>query len=189
MRTRANLGALQILIFDPDSYMTSLTAYMLSAHGITTFRKASSAKQALDSFSSGHFNVVITGIANPDEQFETFVATLRDPKQSANPRVPIIAYSAMTTLPLVLNAVRAGASLILQRPLSAEVLVDHIKMVTTTTLRFKRQNGLLMPVWPEHLTRLLDAGAPRLVAIDNGREQSVGVELLATKPDRHIVKI
>lgn len=189
MSTHARIGALRILIVDPDPVMCSLTAFMLTSCGIRSFGKASSFNDALNGFLSGRFDMILAGCTRVDEEFDGFVATLRDPQKNSTPEVPIILYTALTTLPTILKAARAGVSLVLCRPMSAKSLGDHILGMISMPGRFEERDGVLRPAWPQRLIELLEPKPPQLVAVNrdgNGEEQ---LSTVAVRNSKAVIEI
>ncbi len=189
MSTHTEFGALRILIVDSDPVMSSLAAFMLTSCGVQYFRKAGSLQDALTDFASGQFNLVLAGCTPLDEEFDRFVVTLRDPETSDTPEVPIIVYTALTTLSAILKAARAGVSLVLCKPMSAKSLADHIDAIMSTPVRFEKKEGTLRPAWPPHLAGLLEAKPALLVAVSDNGEDEEQLSSAVASTSRMVVEI
>ena len=114
----------RILIVDDDRDYADLLAKHLRAKRVSveTAGSARIAKRSIERFKP---DLIFLDIMLPDQSGIGFIDVIR----AKNPKLPIIMISGLGDLPIVLNAMKAGAADYMQKPIGYEELWNKITKI------------------------------------------------------------
>lgn len=122
---RMKLKGIATLLVDNDHNATALMQQMLRGMGLDTLTVVDTAAEARGLLRNKAFDLCIIEAQLPDGNA---AAIIREVRQMAPPMrfIPIIVVTAYSHLRNVLQARDAGASSVIRKPISPQVLFDHI---------------------------------------------------------------
>jgi DNA-binding response OmpR family regulator len=131
------LDSLDVLLVEGNRGMQKILSAMLAANRVHRVRFAASATAALDDMLVATPGVLVTDWTLPDSDPETLIRTMRTPALHPLCFVPVIVLAAQVSRTLVQDALRAGASTVLKKPVSANNLVARLEWVSNDARTFE----------------------------------------------------
>jgi two-component system, chemotaxis family, chemotaxis protein CheY len=117
---------MKILIVDDDQTTRKLLGLYVKSRGLEA-AYAENGLDALEKLGGGDINLVITDLNMPYMDGIEFVKTVR--ADSSRPGVPILMVTTESDLEERERAVNAGVNGFLTKPVSAEVITRHIRII------------------------------------------------------------
>ena len=115
----------RILVVDDEPFVCDAVKMMLNFDGHTV-ETANSAKDALATFDSGKFDVVITDFAMPNMKGDELAATIK----ARAPKQPVIMITAYAEMLQSLGNPLTGVDFVISKPFLLENLREAIAKVT-----------------------------------------------------------
>lgn len=111
-----------VLLIEDNEALQKIESWILQELGYLT-EVVGNAHEALKFFSSKCFDAVVTDIELPDMNGEQLIQWLRAMEvSSSEKRVPILVITAYMSKEVIKGCIRAGADVVLEKPLNKEVL-------------------------------------------------------------------
>ena len=121
-------AGMRIVIVDDSDFSRSLIRKMLAEQGIKVVGEANSAEAAIAVIKETKPNVVITDIVMP----EVSGIELTQKITQNNEDIAVIVISSLSQEHVVLEAIGAGASDFIAKPIQKQQLIDSLEKVFTT---------------------------------------------------------
>ena len=116
---------LKIVIVDDSDFSRSLIRKMLTEEGIQIVGEANGAEAALKVIKAENPNVVITDIVMPDISG----IELTEKITQGNGNIAVIVVSSLSQEHIVLEAIGAGASDFIAKPIQKQQLIDSLEKI------------------------------------------------------------
>ncbi|WP_237153535.1 response regulator [Oryzibacter oryziterrae] len=143
------LDALRVGIIDDSAYFRKLLRTILTAYGIRQIFEASTQNEALEMVRFQRLDVLLLdwnlGTGGNGMSLIDTVRTHPDRQISTQAIVMVSAYSDKRQ---VLEAVRLGANDFIVKPVSAKLVYERLRRLTTTKIVYQRVGNRLVPVKP-----------------------------------------
>lgn len=124
-----NLAGVHALIVDDEADARDLTRYVLERRGATVVVTAS-AGEALHLLASQPFDIIVADIGMPDQDGLSLIRALRSlPSASLNRDTPAVALTAYTSVRERDEAIAAGFTTHLGKPVDPEQLIAAISTI------------------------------------------------------------
>lgn len=133
---RINLKSATALLVDSDHFTRGLIAQMLRGFGFEAPALVGTGAEAKEYIQHSHLDLCIVESALPDMMGADLIRWIRRLDPNPVRFVPIIVTTGYTQFRMITEARDAGASVIVKKPLSAQVLLDHIHWVGRTQRAF-----------------------------------------------------
>ncbi len=131
-----DLSPLSFLVVDDNSHMISILRELLRALGAGTVHDARDAADAFEIVRSSPIDVAIVDYLMEPLDGLDFIRLIRTAKDSYDPELPILLLTAHTERGRIKEARDAGASDVVQKPISAHRLYQRIQAVLQADRRF-----------------------------------------------------
>src|SRR5215210_2105760 len=115
--------SLKVLIVDDSAVMRKIVIRSLKAIGLTDITEAADGEQALASFATGQFHLVITDWNMPNKSGLDLTKAIRE----SGSQVPVIMVTTEAERGRVVDAIQAGITDYLTKPFEAEALRSKLK--------------------------------------------------------------
>ena len=125
MITASPFANVDVLLFEPNTFMRGLVRNILHELGVRRIREASDTRTTLSAFKAQAADLVIADWS-PDMDSLWLIKSLRSCQESPFPYVPFIAMSGYTEINAVCEARDLGVDWYLAKPLSSQVLRAHM---------------------------------------------------------------
>lgn len=119
--------SIRVLVADDSSTMRKIILRSLNACGVTEITEAGDGEEALQKYSNGEFDMVLTDWNMPNKSGLDVIQGIR----AQGSDVPIIMVTTEAEKSRVLEAIQAGVSDYLVKPFTAEVLLQKIDKFVT----------------------------------------------------------
>ena len=124
---RADFSPLSILVIDDNKFIRRLVAEILRGFGVTWISQAKSADDAISQMSvESNFDIVICDWSMHPKDGLYVVRALRAGKTRVKPTVPFIMLTSECRKNKVMEALAAGVSSYIVKPICAKLLMDHL---------------------------------------------------------------
>jgi len=124
-----NLAEVTALIVDDDKFVVDITVQMLKGLGVTRHVHVPDAESARDYLARNSADIVFIESVLPDESGAELVKWIRHKLSNKTRYVPVIMLTGYTQMSNILKARDAGAHMVVKKPVSPQVLFDHISWV------------------------------------------------------------
>ena len=125
MRSKNTLGGIRVLVIEDEKDTRDLLAFLLESEGAMAI-SAENVTDALEMFSEGRPDVVVSDIGMPDYNGYAFIAAVRRQKSQTR-RTPVIALTAFSTPADRDTALISGFDEYVAKPFEPEQLIRTIK--------------------------------------------------------------
>ncbi len=143
--TSYNLGNLKILLVEDNPHWQHIVRVLLHALGVNMLTIIPDATSALSRLAEENFDILICDWELEGPSGIDLVRELRNEEKSPTPFIPIIMLTAHTQKHKVEEARDAGVTEVLTKPISAQVLYQHIVDIVEHPREFKRTAGFFGP--------------------------------------------
>jgi len=126
---RLNLHGVTTLLVDSDHFTRGLVAHMLRGFGMESPTVFSAGRDAKDYLKNHMADLILVEAVLPDMEGAALIRWIRRREKNPLRFVPIIVLSGYTQLDRVSGSRDAGANIVVKKPLSPQVLYDHIAWV------------------------------------------------------------
>ncbi len=131
-----DLSPLSFLVVDDNQHMISILRELLRALGAGTVHDARDAADAFEIVRSSPIDLAIVDYLMEPLDGLDFIRLIRTAKDSYDPELPILLLTAHTERARIEEARDAGASDVVQKPVSAHRLYQRIQALLQTERRF-----------------------------------------------------
>lgn len=145
MVERLNFAQIEALVVDADQYSTSILGQILRGFGLNKHIMIESGEEATRRLANGHFDLVICDAILPDMSGGDLVKWVRRQPALALKYVPIVVLTGYTQYSNVVNMRDAGANIVVRKPVSPNVLFDHIAWSARTERAFIETDNFIGP--------------------------------------------
>lgn len=125
---RINLRGAIALLVDSDQFTRGIIAQMLRSFGVSPLL-AGSASEAKDYITHNNIDFCICETALPDAMGADLISWIRRRENNPVRFIPLIVLTGYTQFRAVAEARDAGANIVVKKPVSAQVLMNHIVWV------------------------------------------------------------
>jgi CheY-like chemotaxis protein len=126
---KVQFDRLSFVIVDDNSHVRRLLRTILYSFGSRTVFEAEDGANALEVIGLQNPDIVITDLVMPVFDGFDLVRTIRDPRASKNPGIPIIMITGHSEKQKVLEARNLGVSEFLCKPFSANSLYQRVQSI------------------------------------------------------------
>ena len=152
------VDTLSVLIVDEQRESRTLVRDMLITTGVMNVREAANAEAALHQLMLEDSDLVLVELGmNPKAGLET-IKSIRDPKRSKRPKVPISVVTGTTDRRIVFAARDAGVNDFIAKPVSADALHKRLERLIRNPQEFVESTAYF---GPDRRRREVDTGQER----------------------------
>jgi len=126
---RLNLNGVTTLLVDSDHFTRGLVAHMLRGFGMESPTVFSNGRDAKDYLKNHMADLILVEAVLPDMDGAALIRWIRRREKNPLRFVPMIVLTGYTQLDKVSGARDSGANIVVKKPLSPQVLYDHIAWV------------------------------------------------------------
>jgi CheY-like chemotaxis protein len=123
---KLNFSQVAALIVDGDNYATGILGQILRGFALTKYTVAEDGEAAKRLLQSSHYDLVICEYILSDMQATDFVRWIRRLPDPAYKFIPVILLTGYTQFSNVTAARDCGANIVVKKPISPNVIFDHI---------------------------------------------------------------
>lgn len=145
MPEKLNFAQIEALVIDSDQYSTSILGQILRGFGLSRHIMIDTGEEATRRLSNGHFDLVICDAILPDMHGGDLVKWIRRQPSLALKYVPIVVLTGYTQYSNVVNMRDAGANIVVRKPVSPNVLFDHIAWSARTERAYIETDNFIGP--------------------------------------------
>lgn len=145
MVEKLNFAQIEALVIDADQYSTSILGQILRGFGLSKHVMIETGDEAKRRLANGHFDLVICDAILPDMPGGDLVKWVRRQPALALKYVPIVVLTGYTQYSNVVNMRDAGANIVVRKPVSPNVLFDHIAWSARTERAFIETDNFIGP--------------------------------------------
>lgn len=131
-----NLKGASVLLVDHDPFSVKLISQMLRGFGLETEQIAETGDDARRSLEKKTFDLAIFESVLPDMHSNQLIKWLRHNEPNRNRFIPIMVVTGYTNLRNVTSARDSGAHSVLRKPISPQLLFDHIAWIARSNRPF-----------------------------------------------------
>lgn len=146
--TYVALDALRIGVIDDSAYFRRLVRTMLVGYGIKQIEEGGTAGEALELVHRWNPDVMLLDWNIGEPGGLAVLDRIRADRDDRIATSAVIVVSAHSDKRHVLKAAKSGANDFIVKPLSARLLYERLKRITTTRLSYVRRLGRAMPLPP-----------------------------------------
>jgi two-component system, chemotaxis family, chemotaxis protein CheY len=128
----SEISHLSVLLVEDVRATRVIVRTILRAFGIYDVVEAADGQEALAVLGQRHIDVVITDLCMEPMDGVEFTRRLRRPRNGLNPYVPVLMVSAHTEVPRVKEAIAAGVTEFLAKPLVPATLESRLLAIVRT---------------------------------------------------------
>jgi CheY-like chemotaxis protein len=141
---RLNFSGVRALIVDGDPHAARILSQILRGFGLSQQVVADSGEEAQRHLKQASFDLVICEVVHPDMQAVDLLRWIRRQAEGIK-FVPIIVLTGYSDIGNVTSARDSGASLVVKKPVSPAVLLDHITWAARTPRPFVETSSYIGP--------------------------------------------
>lgn len=147
-KTYVALDALRIGVVDDSAYFRRLVRAMLVGYGIKQIEEGGTAGEALELVHRWNPDVLLVDWNLGEPGGLVVLDRIRADRDDRIATSAVIVVSAHSDKRHVLKAAKSGANDFIVKPLSARLLYERLKRITTTRLSYVRRQGRAIPLPP-----------------------------------------
>ncbi len=133
---RMNFNGVRALIIDSDPHATRILAQILRGFGLSLQTVAETGEEAKRQVGKASFDLIICEAVLPDMPAADLLRWLRQHERTSVKFLPIIVLTGYAELGNVTTARDSGANIVVRKPISPVVLLDHIVWAARTPRPF-----------------------------------------------------
>jgi len=142
---KLNFSQIEALIVDADQYSTSILGQILRGFGLSRHSVLETAEEARSRITSAHFDLLICDAILPDTHATDLIKWIRRQPGLNVKYIPIVVLTGYTQYSNVVNLRDAGANIVVRKPVSPNVLFDHIAWSARTDRPFIETDTYIGP--------------------------------------------
>lgn len=126
MAEKLNFAQITVLVVDADQYSTSILGQILRGFGTKLHNTLASGEEAKRHLANSHYDLLICDAVLPDMHGSEFVRWVRRQPALQLRYIPLVVLTGYTQYSNVVMLRDAGANIVVRKPVSPNVLFDHI---------------------------------------------------------------
>jgi len=142
---RLNFTQIQALVVDADQYSTSILGQILRGFGLAQHIIIDNGDEATKRLAASHFDLLICDAILPDTHATDLIKWVRRQAALNIKYMPIVVLTGYTQYSNVVNLRDAGANIVVRKPVSPNVLFDHIAWSARTERPFIETDTYIGP--------------------------------------------
>jgi CheY-like chemotaxis protein len=142
---KLNFSQIEALVVDADQYSTSILGQILRGFGLTKHVTIETAEEARRRIPAGKFDLLICDAVLPDMHASDFIKWIRRQPALNVKYIPIVVLTGYTQFSNVVVMRDAGANIVVRKPVSPNVLFDHIAWSARTDRPFIETDTYIGP--------------------------------------------
>lgn len=136
MEEKLNFAQIEALIVESDQYSVSILSQIMRGFGLNRNVVVETGEDAKQRISSSHFDLMICEAALPDIPASELIRWVRRQAAPAIKYMPIVVLTGYTQASNVVMVRDAGVNCVVRKPVSPNVLFDHIAWAARTDRPF-----------------------------------------------------
>jgi DNA-binding response OmpR family regulator len=145
MPERLNFSQIECLVVDSDQYSTSILGQILRGFGLSKHTVIDTGDEAKRRLSAGHFDLLICDAVLPDTHASDLIKWVRRQPGLNVKYMPIVVLTGYTQYSNVVVMRDAGANIVVRKPVSPNVLFDHVAWSARTDRPFIETDNYIGP--------------------------------------------
>jgi len=142
---RLNFTQIEALVVDADQYSTQILGQILRGFGLSRQIVIESAEEAKRRLASAHFDLLICDAILPDAHASDLIKWMRRQPALNIKYMPIVVLTGYTQFSNVVTLRDSGANIVVRKPVSPNVLFDHIAWSARTERPFIETDNFIGP--------------------------------------------
>jgi DNA-binding response OmpR family regulator len=142
---KLNFSQIEALVVDADQYSTSILGQILRGFGLTKQITIETAEEAKRRLGAGKFDLLICDAVLPDLHAGDLIKWIRRQPALNVKYMPIVVLTGYTQFSNVVVLRDAGANIVVRKPVSPNVLFDHIAWSARTDRPFIETDTYIGP--------------------------------------------
>jgi CheY-like chemotaxis protein len=152
---KLNFSQISALVVDADQYAVSILGQILRGFGLSRHHTIDSGEEAKRQLSNHHYDIMICDALLPDMHAGDLVRWVRRQTELSLKYVPVVVLTGYTQFSTVVTMRDAGANIVVRKPVSPNVLFDHIAWSARTDRPYIETDTFIGPC-----RRFKNTGAP-----------------------------
>ena len=145
MVEKLNFTQIEALVVDSDQYSTTILGQILRGFGLTRHLILETGEEARAKLASSRFDLLICDAVLPDTHATELIKWMRRQAAQNIKYMPIVVLTGYTQYSNVVNLRDAGANIVVRKPVSPNVLFDHIAWSARTERPFIETDTYIGP--------------------------------------------
>lgn len=145
MVEKLNFTQIEALVVDTDQYSTTILGQILRGFGLTRHIIIETGEEARAKLASSRFDLLICDAVLPDTHATELIKWMRRQAAQNIKYMPIVVLTGYTQYSNVVNLRDAGANIVVRKPVSPNVLFDHIAWSARTERPFIETDTYIGP--------------------------------------------
>ncbi|MDR3528773.1 MAG: response regulator [Rhizomicrobium sp.] len=145
MVERLNFTQIEALVVDADQYSTQILGQILRGFGLSRQIVIESGEEAKRRLGAGHFDLLICDAILPDTHASDLIKWIRRQPALNIKYMPIVVLTGYTQFSNVVTLRDSGANIVVRKPVSPNVLFDHIAWSARTERPFIETDNFIGP--------------------------------------------
>ncbi len=145
MVERLNFAQIGALVVDADQYSTSILGQILRGFGLSKQLIINSGEEAKRQLGGTHFDLLICDAILPDTHASDLIRWIRRQPALNLKYMPIVILTGYTQFSNVVTLRDSGANIVVRKPVSPNVLFDHIAWSARTERPFIETDNYIGP--------------------------------------------
>ena len=145
MVERLNFTQIEALIVDADQYSTQLLGQILRGFGLSRQNIVDSGEEARRKLGSSRFDLLICDAILPDTHASDLIKWIRRQPALETKYIPIVVLTGYTQFSNVVTLRDSGANIVVRKPVSPNILFDHIAWSARTERAFIETDSYIGP--------------------------------------------
>jgi CheY-like chemotaxis protein len=145
MVERLNFSQIECLVVDADQYSTSILGQILRGFGLSKLSVIETGEEGRRRLSAGRYDLLICDALLPDTHAADLVKWVRRQPGLNLKYIPIVVLTGYTQYSNVLVMRDAGANIVVRKPVSPNVLFDHVAWSARTDRPFIETDNYIGP--------------------------------------------
>jgi CheY-like chemotaxis protein len=142
---KLNFAQIECLVIDADQYSTSILGQILRGFGLSKHIIIDSGEEAKKRLPNSHFDLLICDALLPDMHAGDLIKWVRRQPALNIKYMPIVVLTGYTQFSNVVVLRDAGANIVVRKPVSPNVLFDHIAWSARTERPFIETDTYMGP--------------------------------------------
>ena len=145
MAERLNFSQIECLVVDADQYSTSILGQILRGFGLTRSTIIEEGEEARRRLPTSKYDLLICDAMLPDMKAGDLIRWIRRQPALNVKYMPIVVLTGYTQFSTVVTLRDAGANIVVRKPVSPNVLFDHIAWSARTDRPFIETDNYIGP--------------------------------------------
>jgi len=142
---KLNFSQIEALVVDADQYSTSILGQILRGFGLTKHVTIETAEDAKRRLPTGKFDLLICDAVLPDMHASDLIKWIRSQAALNVKYMPVVVLTGYTQFSNVVVMRDAGANIVVRKPVSPNVLFDHVAWSARTDRPFIETDTYIGP--------------------------------------------